>query len=198
MDFALTGANQLCLTGLPVLFASDVWRNTGSGFSNINARLPQVYLGSLAWGDYDNDGKLDILVYGQTVTNVILELWRNTGNGFSNINVGITIPGRGSVAWGDYDNDGWLDILLTGISSQQPRTQIWRNTGSGFTNVNAGLTGVWFGSAAWADYDNDGRLDILLWGASEARFGSLGSVPAAPVTEVWRNTGSGFININAG
>jgi hypothetical protein len=196
LDFVLSGASELNTLLQAVRFAGDVWRNTGSGFTNINARLPQVYLGSHVWGDYDNDGKLDLLIYGQTTTNLIAEVWRNTGNGFSNINAGLVTLGRGSVAWGDYDNDGWLDILVTGVSSSQPRTQIWRNTGSGFTNINAGLRGVWFGGAAWGDYDNDGRLDILLWGASVVSVSDAS--PAAPVTEVWRNTGSGFTNINVG
>ena len=43
---------------------AQVWRNTGSGFSNINAGLPGVYDSSVAWGDYDNDGRLDFLLTG--------------------------------------------------------------------------------------------------------------------------------------
>jgi hypothetical protein len=69
----------------------------------------------------------------------------------------------GSVAWGDYDNDGWLDILITGRDSiAAPIAQVWRNTGNGFTNINAGFVGVT--SGYWGDYDNDGRLDILVSG----------------------------------
>jgi hypothetical protein len=106
-----------------------VWRNTGSGFTNINAGLPGVFLGSVAWGDYDNDGRLDIVLSGIDVnSNPVTQIWRNTGNGFSNINSALPGVAYSSVAWGDYDNDGRLDVLLAGLnSSNQPMTQVWRN-----------------------------------------------------------------------
>jgi hypothetical protein len=112
----------------------------------------------VAWGDYDNDGRLDLLLAGSDVS----QLWRNTGSAFSNVTASVApgLPGiyAGSVAWGDYDNDGRLDFLLN--------SQLWRNTGSGFSNVTAsvapGLPGGYRGS--WGDYDNDGRLDLLLTG----------------------------------
>ena len=41
--------------------------------------LPVVEEGSIAWGDYDGDGRLDLLLSGS----LKLSLWRNTGNGFN-------------------------------------------------------------------------------------------------------------------
>ncbi|HVM47235.1 MAG TPA: FG-GAP-like repeat-containing protein [Candidatus Acidoferrum sp.] len=169
---------------------TEVWRNTGSGFANINAGLPGVYYCSVAWGDYDNDGNLDILLAGLDINyNLITQVWRNTGSGFTNINAGLPGAFYCSVAWGDYDNDGRLDILLAGDGPNGPITEVWRNTGSGFTNINAGLPGLYNCSVTWGDYDHDGRLDILL--AGQDAHGNL-------ITQVWRNTGSGFTNINAG
>ena len=173
LDFLQAGFTQ---TG----FISQVWRNTGSGFANINVGLPGLNRAIIAWGDYDNDGRLDFLFGG--------ELWRNTEGGFTRINAGLPSVGTGSGASGDYDNDGRLDILLTGSTSNGPISQVWRNTGSGFTDINAGLPGVVAGSGAWGDYDNDGRMDILL----------TGSTTNGSICQVWRNTGSGFSNINAG
>ena len=52
-----------------------------------------------------------------------------------------------------------------------------------------GLPGGEFGSAAWGDFDNDGRLDFLLTGSPDYRVSG--------VSQLWRNTGSGFSNVTA-
>ena len=176
LDILLSGMDSTVTNAI-----TQVWRNTGSGFSNINAGLPGIQSGSVAWGDFDNDGRLDILLSGAdgTGANAITQVWRNTGGGFTNINAGLPGVFEGSVAWGDYDNDGRLDILITGQTTNgQPISQIWRNTGSGFTNINAGLPGVFEGSVAWGDYDNDGRLDILITGQT---------TNGQPISQIWRN-----------
>ncbi len=193
LDILLTGATNFY--SFPGSGIAQVWRNTGNGFSNINAGLPGVSFGAVAWGDYDNDGLLDILLTGvDTNGQVISQVWRNTGSGFTNINAGLPGVSLGAVAWGDYDNDGLLDILLTGLDTNgQFISQVWRNTGNGFVNINAGLPGVAYNSVAWGDYDNDGRLDILLAGITNTLNNGFPGV-----AEVWRNTGSGFTNINAG
>ena len=70
-------------------------------------------------GDYDNDGQLDILLAGQTVSGIaISQVYHNNGDGSFTLNTQAILPGisQGSAAWGDYDNDGRLDILLTGIT----------------------------------------------------------------------------------
>ncbi|MBI3882629.1 MAG: VCBS repeat-containing protein, partial [Verrucomicrobia bacterium] len=179
-----------------VLIANRVWRNTGSGFVDIKAGLPSFnYNCSVAWGDYDNDGRLDILFAGNDsgFSGGICQVWRNTGVGFTNINAGLPNLIYPSVAWGDFDNDGRLDILLTGLSGGTLVSQVWRNTGSGFTNINAGLPGVFRGSIAWGDYDNDGLLDILITGTTNST-----NFAAGAISQIWRNTGNGFTNINAG
>jgi hypothetical protein len=209
-DYNNDGRPDLLLAGSDTNLnpVTQIWRNTGDGFTmDTTVNLPGVAYGALAWGDYDKDGRLDILLTGSTTTNdvhvqpdkAISQIWRNTGNGFSNINA--ALPGvsggnnRSAVAWGDYDNDGWLDFALAGMpnGTNLPITQVWRNTGTGFTlNTNAQLTGVTDSALAWGDYDNDGRLDLLLMGATYV-FDS-----GYYRTEVWRNTGTGFLNINAG
>jgi hypothetical protein len=152
-----------------------------------------LYYSSVAWGDYDNDGDLDLLLSGSADTAPISCVYRNDGGGvFTDIGAGLTGVDGGSVAWGDFDNDGDLDILLAGQGSTQPIGRVYRNDGGGvFSNINAGLTPVSVSSGAWGDYDNDGDLDILLTGVDVANW--------VDVSRVYRNDGGGaFTDLQAG
>ena len=157
---------------------------TSNTFADINAGLTGVDGGSAAWGDYDNDGYLDILLIGQndiypSYPSPIARIYHNNGNGtFTNINAGLANLLGSRAAWGDYDNDGYLDILLTGyafgLTSPYRASIIYHNNGNGtFTNINAELIGVTDSSIAWGDYDNDGRLDILLTGTNTMANNSI-------------------------
>jgi predicted nucleotidyltransferase len=152
-----------------LVFPSKVYRNTGSGFSETYS-LTGVMYSSVAWGDYDSDGDLDILLTGWSSSAYISKVYQNTGSGFSEVYTN-TLAGvvSSSVAWGDYDNDGDLDILLTGYTGSSPYrvSKVYRNTGDGFSETYS-LMGVSASSVAWGDYDNDGDLDILLTGYSDS------------------------------
>jgi hypothetical protein len=116
--------------GLPDLFVCDdggqrnrLYHNTGSGsFSNITSGVvlvPPSTNGAVdcAWGDYDNDGYLDLFVGSRAGPNA---LYHNNGDGtftsvLSEPPVSAGRPGIlfNRVAWVDYDNDGSLDLFLT-------------------------------------------------------------------------------------
>jgi roadblock/LC7 domain-containing protein len=196
-DFDNDGRLDILLTGYSFTGAvAQVWRNLGNGkFTNFNVGLPGVLYSAVAVGDYDNDGKLDILLTGTPNgfgSAAITQLWLNRGNG-TFLDSGIDFPGvsQGAVAWGDFDQDGKLDLLLTGYSKTGAVCQVWRNVGNrSFTNMNVGLPGVYQSSVALGDYDNDGKLDILLAGVD---------IHSNSICQVWRNTGNWvFTNINAG
>jgi hypothetical protein len=171
---------------------AQLWRNTGTAFTNVPIPdLPGAYFGSLAVADFDNDGRPDFLITGITNSSTggaTAQLWRNTGNAFTNVPVsGLRGVYVSSAAWGDFDNDGLLDFILEGLSGNGFISEIWRNTGNGFANLTvAGLPGIADGSLACADFDNDGRLDFLITGLTNG---------VTEISQLWRNTGAGFINI---
>jgi len=119
-----------------------------------------------AWGDYDNDGFVDLAVANSGTPNQSEFLYRNDGVGGM---IRVSAPpltssgGRSqSCSWADYDNDGDLDLFVANSFGQS--NFLFRNEGGGaFTRVTAGPlvteTGDWIGGA-WADYDNDGNLDL--------------------------------------
>jgi predicted nucleotidyltransferase len=101
----------------------------------------EVRFSSAAWGDYDNDGDLDVLLTGTPdSTSGISEIYRNDGNDtFVPLSAGLTGVFRGAVAWGDYDNDNDLDILLTGTPDGATGiSKIYRNDGGIFVEWSYG------------------------------------------------------------
>jgi hypothetical protein len=194
LDILLTGYNRRNPFISDSVAISRVYRNNGNGtFTDINAGLPGVENGSVAWGDYDNDGALDILITGFAGVSIreIARIYRNNGNGtFTDINAGLPGVEEGSVAWGDYDNDGALDILITGRSGSTTISRVYRNNGNGtFIDVNAELPGVERGSGTWGDYDNDGYMDLLL-------VGCLNTWGFPVFSGVYHNDGNGHFTWN--
>jgi hypothetical protein len=169
--------------------------------SNTFTEVPTVMLGTMnadaVWGDYDNDGFLDVLIAGFGYSSIYISwLYHNNCNGtFTRINSGIPSVTYSSAAWGDYNNDAYLDILLNGYDSNNVISRIYRNNGNGtFTDINAGLTGICWGCCQWGDYDNDGDLDVLLTGSLIPEFSST-----IHETVIYRNNGNGtFTEIPTG
>ncbi len=144
---------------------------SASVFTDINAGLEGGNYASAAWGDYDKDGDLDVLVSGAADSGYITKVYRNDAGVFVEANAGLMGAWQGSVDWGDYDNDNDLDILLTGEGPIGKITKIYRNDQGVFTDTTISLPGVSQGAAKWGDYDQDGDLDIVL--AGEATYSTV-------------------------
>jgi len=120
-----------------------------------------------AWGDFDNDGDLDLFVPQSGVG----KLFRNNNDGtFSDVTNSAgdlaKVKGRWTAAaWGDVDRDGWLDLY---VGKADGDARLFINKGDGtFANMveplglyhvlgNARVLGV-----AMGDFDGDGDLDLL-------------------------------------
>ncbi|MEA3504730.1 MAG: T9SS type A sorting domain-containing protein [Bacteroidota bacterium] len=72
----------------------------------------------IAWGDYDNDGDLDLVMSGSDENyDDVTILYRNDDNSFIQVDEGLrNLGGCASLAWADYDNDNDLDILISGFA----------------------------------------------------------------------------------
>lgn len=150
-------------------------RNTGTGFEDVTAAsglAEPIASESAEWGDYDNDGLVDLFVAGETRGNQFdsinrCRLYHNKGGG-KFVNVAATAGVENErwtkgAAWGDYDSDGFIDLYVSNMGSEN---RLYHNNGNGtFTDVAKKLHvteprdsfSCWF----W-DYDNDGRLDLFV------------------------------------
>ena len=137
-------------------------RNKGDGgFDDVTvaAGLAEpIATESAAWGDYDNDGLVDVFVCGEYLPpggappstpgdpRNRCRLYHNRGDGtFVNLAAaaGVTNErcGKGS-GWGDYDGDGRLDLF---VSNMGQACRLYHNEGAGkFRDVapELGVTGT--------------------------------------------------------
>ena len=145
--------------------ADQTYRNDGAaGFvAGIAPSLADPGKGEgMDWGDYDNDGDLDVYVVNASTAN---KLYRNEGSGVfvdvttSPLDHGFFDQGA---SWVDYDRDGLLDLYLT--THFEPN-HLYRNLGGGaFAETTPAALAVILkcGASAWGDYDGDGDSDVYI------------------------------------
>lgn len=130
---------------------NQFYRNDGAGnLTRVTMAVGVNHQGSsvgATFGDYDNDGFVDLFVSNDNHQDNLL--YRNTGGGtFSRLLTGapVTDGGRSNgTSWADIDRDGDLDLFVT--NGDQPVTQnnfLYRNDGLAGANrwLNVRCVGV--------------------------------------------------------
>jgi hypothetical protein len=132
----------------PIVRFTDITAAAGIGFRHTNGAfgqrlLPETLGSGVAFLDFDNDGRQDILLVNSCAwpgwekrdrPAPTLALYRNNGDGTfddvtQQVGLDITMYGMG-ITVGDYDNDGWPDLFITGVGGNRL-----------FHNVSGGTAG---------------------------------------------------------
>lgn len=161
-------------------------------FIDTYSPLIPVNSGSIAWGDFNNDGFDDIALSGISHGNPITKIYKNNhGLYFTEINANLKPLAVSSLSWGDYDNDGFLDLAISGSEDFEqglnPTTKIYKNDGGNFIDLEAKLLNTWFGAIKWGDYNNDGKIDLLVTGSTVSRPDRWWTGPYYPITKIFKN-----------
>ena len=158
--------------------AISLLHNSGDGtFFDHRARIqsaPPTRGGGSLFGDYDNDGDLDLFlpVDSHSTLRVLL---RNDRGVFTDTASGSDPEGSAwsdNAVWLDYDGDGWLDLYVGNVGTSGTRNALQRNNGDGtFANTTSGAgldtelhpeDGGSDGGMVSADLDGNGWPDLYV------------------------------------
>ena len=171
--------------------AVDILLGDGTGqFTLVSSPSVGSWPSSVAVGDFNGDGKLDLAVANQTSNNVSILLGDGTGN--------FTLassPGVGAspswVAVGDFNGDGKLDLAVANQTSNNVSILLGDGTGN-FTGASPPATGQWPSSVAIGDFNGDGKLDLAVanWGNNNLSILLQGPLPAVALSAPSLNFGT--------
>ncbi|MGB0385943.1 MAG: FG-GAP-like repeat-containing protein, partial [Ardenticatenaceae bacterium] len=139
---------------------------------------------SVAWGDWDADGDLDLATGNLNDVNQVYSnqggtltlAWQSTGD----------TKWTSSVAWGDWDGDGDLDLA---VGNTMQANQVYENLGHTFTLAWQSANSKATESVAWGDWDSDGDLDLAVGNSGDVNevYSNEGGILSS--TPVWESTG---------
>ena len=185
-DYNNDGAPDVFVAG-PLkrgVITAQLLRNVNGVFTNTGFAFTGVEVANGAWGDYDNDGDVDLITIGATVSGAPLtRLYRNHLTNFSPVTgapvAALVNACAGTPVWLDYDQDGDLDLLIAGLLTNPNLvtgtvgTRLYRNDRTNFVVVPSGLPDAYLGTVACADADGDGDVDVYLGGNNVLGTGGI-------------------------
>ena len=181
--FAWGDYNKDGLMDLAVLGQSDngnitnVFKNTGTGFENLNLTIRPFRYGDIKWVDLNNDGWLDIAIIGQPGGAGVSFQTLINNKGVFEINTPSSVYGlkKSNMAFGDYDNNGTIDMFTTGQDAVGiAKSYLYTNDGKGNFTVVPELNSLnvvpsmFDADAKFVDYDLDGDLDLVYAGTDQS------------------------------
>jgi hypothetical protein len=161
------------IVGRSQLFLNDGTSNPFAGATAMDISPLDNAAVSLALGDVDSDGDLDVVI-GQFSGTRRLYPNNGTSNPFSGVvgtDIGDEVTGSFGLALGDVDGDGDLDLVAADRNTSGPN-RLYLNNGT--ANPFAGVTGSGIDSTglntyavSLGDLDRDGDLDLAMGNAND-------------------------------
>ena len=130
---------------------NELFLNDGAGnFSRVDQEPITTDVGPSkgnAWGDFDNDGDLDLFVANGTPNRDVRNfLYLNQGFGiFTRVDISFIAQDNevsAGVALADYDNNGTLDIFVANWENEDQNNTLYKNTNTVGNWVELSLHGV--------------------------------------------------------
>lgn len=145
------------------------YRNNGNGTFSYESEPGSLgtYSETAAWGDYDNDGWVDLYLTNSEGTSKRNLLYHNLQDGsFERITTGALVldsKAARSADWIDYDGDGDIDLYVT--NENNTANHLFQNSNGVYTKITDNAIVQDTRSSAgssWADFDNDGDFDLFV------------------------------------
>ncbi len=154
-----------------------LYRNNGDGtFTEDGEKMNLAGRAAIstdaAFGDFDEDGDIDLIVVNESEGNVLYSNQRQSQFRELTLEEGMDDEGgSGCISVSDYNNDGFLDLFISSINGNNT---LYRNPGNGrfekdkiSETINKSLRSVIIHDAAFLDFDNDGHSDLFIAGENK-------------------------------
>ncbi|HET9571543.1 MAG TPA: T9SS type A sorting domain-containing protein [Bacteroidales bacterium] len=166
---------KITCIALALMASASVFASTPTTWSDLKSKGGLSEKGEVCWGDYNNDGKMDLF----QISGNVFALFQNGGDStFTNVtDAKFTVKNsriEASASFLDYNNDGNLDLLVMGWSNST-KTLLYKNSGAPdykmevdsanvLVNLKVGGDGASRRVISATDYNLDGWTDLFLEG----------------------------------